>query len=70
MENIKSQNWEKMEARFKGLHEYLKEKGVKEFFGVGFCWGVWAGFKFATKFDGFKGFVGFHPSFGLCQFFG
>lgn len=29
MQSIANQNWEKMEARFKALHEYLKEKGTK-----------------------------------------
>jgi dienelactone hydrolase len=37
---------------------------------MGFCWGVWAGFKFASKYDGFKGFVGYHPSLALCKYLG
>ena len=70
MANITSQDWARMEARFKGLLELINEKGPKQFFAGAFCWGVWAGFKFASKFDGFKSFVGFHPSLGLCGAFG
>jgi dienelactone hydrolase len=69
MDCIAQQNWEIMESRFKALHEYLNQKGVKEFFAIAFCWGVWACFKFAAKFDGFKGIAGFHPSFGVAGLF-
>ena len=69
MQCIADQNWEKMEARFKALQELLHSKGIKEFFAIGFCWGVWACFKFAAKFEGFKGVVGFHPSLGVCGLF-
>jgi dienelactone hydrolase len=47
----------------------LAQKGQKDFYAIGFCWGVWAGFKFSVKFSGFRAFVGFHPSLGLCDFF-
>ena len=68
--SVKEQNWEIMEGRFKALHSYLIDKGYKGFFCVGFCWGVWAGFRFAIRYDGFIAMCGMHPSLGICGIFG
>lgn len=67
---IKELQWDKLETRFKYFHDYLIDKGIKEFYGIGFCYGVYAGFKLSTKFPGFKGFVGYHPSLNACGFYG
>lgn len=70
IQKVKEQNWEMMEARFKALHEHLTEKGYKNLFGVGFCWGVWAAFRLAIRYEGFIAFCGMHPSLGICGLFG
>lgn len=51
-----------MEKRFTDLLFYLNDKGFREFYSNGFCWGAWMAFKFAAKFNGFKAFAGCHPS--------
>lgn len=70
VQNIKSQNWETVESRFKAFVNYLNENDIKEFFVAGFCWGVWAAFKLSLVNQGFKAIVGFHPSFPICGMFG
>jgi dienelactone hydrolase len=49
----------------------MESKGIKEYFGIGFCWGVWSAFKLATKYEGFKAIAGPHPSLGAeSKFYG
>lgn len=48
----------------------MNDKGHKEFFCVGFCWGVYTAFKFAGKYEGFKAIAGMHPSLGVAGIFG
>ena len=59
---IKSQDYNRMVKRFTDLLFYLNDKGFREFYSNGFCWGAYIGFKFASKFNGFKAFAGCHPS--------
>lgn len=43
---------------------------MKQFFAVGFCWGVWQAFKMAAKYDEFIAIAGPHPSLGVEKMFG
>lgn len=43
----------------------METKGVKQYFCIGFCWGVWFAFKMAAIFDGFRAIMGPHPSLGV-----
>ena len=70
LENIKSQDWNQMEARFIALKEYLAQNGHKEFYAISFCWGVYANFKLACKHEGFKAIAAMHPSLGASGLFG
>ncbi len=45
---IKSQPFDIMRQRFVDFNKYLEEKGHKRYFVIGFCWGVWFGFKMAA----------------------
>lgn len=57
---------EKMRQTFINLVQLLEKDGHKQYFAVGFCWGVWKAFTLAVEFDGFISIVGFHPSI-ICE---
>jgi len=65
MANIKGQDVKHMEERFAAVVKHLEENGLKRFFSVGFCWGVWLAFKLATQHEGFIAIAGMHPSLGV-----
>jgi dienelactone hydrolase len=70
MENIKGQDQAIMSENFEKVRVYLETKGVKQFFAVGFCWGVWEAFKLAVKYDQFIAIAGPHPSLGVEKMIG
>lgn len=65
MDNIKGQNVKLMEERFAALVKHLEAEGMKRYFCVGFCWGVWLAFRLAAKHEGFIAISGMHPSLGV-----
>jgi dienelactone hydrolase len=52
----------KMRQTFLDLVEVIEKEGYKQYFAIGFCWGVWKAFTIAAEFEGFVSIVGFHPS--------
>jgi dienelactone hydrolase len=46
---IKSQSLEDLEQRFLKAVKYIESQGIKEYFSIGFCWGVWFAYKMAAK---------------------
>lgn len=70
MDNIKGQDQAIMTEKFEKLKAYLESQGVKQFFAIGFCWGVWQAFRMAAKHEGFIAIAGPHPSLGVEKMFG
>lgn len=56
----------RMRQTFLNLVAHIEKLGYKQYFGLGFCWGVWKAFTLAAEFDGFVSIVGFHPSI-ICE---
>jgi dienelactone hydrolase len=48
MEFAKKQDLDKIKSMFNLLVKHLSDNGVKRFYCVGFCWGLWAAFKLAS----------------------
>lgn len=70
MENIKGQDQAIMTAKFKKILAFLEGRGIKQFFSIGFCWGVWQAFRMAATHDSFIAIAGPHPSLGVEKMFG
>lgn len=70
LDNIKAQPFDQLRNRFVELLKLLERNAINRFYCVGFCWGVWAAFKFATEFKQIGSIAGMHPSLGVEQLFG
>ena len=70
MPYLQRQDHKKCDELWQQARAAIEKDGHKQFFVVGFCWGVWKAWELGSKDDGFVSIVGFHPSIIAEKLFG